>query len=61
MKNASADPNKPVELNWVKGRTSHELNSCKLVEFSSAHVKYNPGLSMCECPAGVILTIKKLK
>ena len=31
---------KPVELNWVKRRTSHELNSCKLVELSSAHVKY---------------------
>ena len=40
MKNASADPNKPVELNWVKRGTSHELNSCKLVELSSAHVKY---------------------
>ena len=40
MKNASADPNKPVELNWVNRRTSHELNSCKLVELSSAHVKY---------------------
>jgi len=31
---------KPVEFNWVKRRTSHELNSCKLVELSSAHVKY---------------------
>ena len=40
MKNASANPNKPVELNWVKGCTSHELNSCKLVELSSTHVKY---------------------
>ena len=40
MKNASADPNKPVGLNWVKRRTSHELNSCKLVGLSSAHVKY---------------------
>ena len=44
MKNASADPNKPVELNWIKRRTSHELNSCKLVGLSSAHVKY-----VCVC------------
>ena len=40
VKNASAIQIKPVELNWVKHRTSHELNSCKLVELSSAHVKY---------------------
>ena len=40
MKNASADPNKAVELNWVKCCTAHELNLCKLVELSSAHVKY---------------------
>ena len=40
---------KPVELNWVKHRTSHELNSCKLIELNWVRLMwstaFNPALS----------------